>query len=242
MNDNHVPDRLDPEMIVIDAMTPGRQVFGEWLAATVADRTASQLPRWLTPISPQPHSLQHTRTRCRAALVASMAVAVCLIAAVTTLRPGGHQPPISSGTGHATTVAANPPGDIEPVVSGNGLACCGTAPAVGVMGPRSSRTVDGVQAITRFEAAYYEARDARMAREVVAIDAAVPHAAEIQAGIDSVPPGTTYCVQIRRLVAGQYLVELTEVRPGFAESKWRQRISTATDGNGKHVITSITAA
>ncbi|QBS41354.1 hypothetical protein DMB37_15695 [Nocardia sp. CS682] len=96
------------------------------------------------------------------------------------------------------------------------------------------------QAIVAFEHAYYVARDASEARAGVASDAAVPPREQLQAGIDSVPVGTTYCVRIRALVWGQHLVELTEVRPGEPETTWKQRISTA-EVDGHVVITSIGA-
>ncbi|MFE3317541.1 hypothetical protein [Nocardia sp. NPDC059195] len=128
----------------------------------------------------------------------------------------------------------------QPVVTGS-TADCGPGTieaAIATAGPRPLRPVTGVAAIAAFEAAYYHARDGGLAREVVAAQAAVSDASTIQAGIDSAPPGTTYCARIQILTSGLYSVEITETRPGAPPTVWRQRIST-TQLDWHSVITAI---
>ncbi|WP_156161880.1 hypothetical protein [Nocardia vulneris] len=138
---------------------------------------------------------------------------------------------------HETIPRPSPAAEESTVVSGNASGRCQPGLVLGAGGDRAEH---GHQAIVAFEHAYYIARDGRQARDVVASDAAVPGAEQIQVGIDSVPAGTTYCVRIHALVGGQYLVELTETRPREPETTWKQRISTA-EVNGRVVITSIAA-
>ena len=100
----------------------------------------------------------------------------------------------------------------------------------------------GPNAILWFEHAYYIARDARTAREVVSDDAAVSPVQRLQSGIDSVPAGTTYCVTIHSDTApGALLVDIDEARPSEPPQTWHQRITTTTR-DGRTVITAIAAA
>lgn len=100
----------------------------------------------------------------------------------------------------------------------------------------------GPDVILWFEHAYYIARDARTAREVVSDDAAVSPVQRLQSGIDSVPAGTTYCVTIHSDTApGALLVDIDEARPSEPPQTWHQRITTTTR-DGRTVITAIAAA
>ncbi|WP_378733336.1 hypothetical protein [Nocardia brasiliensis] len=120
-------------------------------------------------------------------------------------------------------------------MSGNSAGCA--HPTEG--GLTAAVTEPGARAIARFEAAYYLFRSGVRAREAVAASAAIPDAAQIQAGIDSIPAGTTYCAHISRLAGGLYGVEVHEFRPGEPENVWRQQMSTS-DSDGRTVVTSIT--
>ncbi|WP_306358577.1 MULTISPECIES: hypothetical protein [unclassified Nocardia] len=145
--------------------------------------------------------------------------------------------PASSGGPTATV-----PASARRVVSGNAPGCATTTPrgdlAAAVAGPDRLRATDGAHAITVFEAAYYLARSGERARQLVAASASIPEPAAIQAGIDSLPAGTTYCATITTLAAGLHEVEIREAHPGGVERLWRQQISTTTAAEGA-VITAI---
>ncbi|MDO3648454.1 hypothetical protein [Nocardia mangyaensis] len=101
-------------------------------------------------------------------------------------------------------------------------------------------TDSGIAAILAFQHAYYVARSGDEARTLVASNAALPSGAAIQAGIDTIPVGTTHCLEIAPGPAdGQYLVTITEFRPDAVPIVYNpQLVDTATVGT-KTLITSI---
>ncbi len=111
-----------------------------------------------------------------------------------------------------------------------------------VSGTGPGGTASGPDAILAFERAYYVQRSGFAARAVVADDAQVPPAAQIQRGIDKIPPGTRYCVQITKVPAldGQYEVLLTQELPTAQRSTFTQIITTQSAG-GRTLISAIAA-
>ncbi|WP_330232662.1 hypothetical protein OHA40_09340 [Nocardia sp. NBC_00508] len=114
-----------------------------------------------------------------------------------------------------------------------------------VSGTDPGGTGNGPDAILAFEYAYYAERSGYRARAVVAPDAAVAPADQIQRGINHVPVGTRYCVLITRAVnspAGQerWEVRLTQQLPGEETNTFTQFITTRT-GTDQTLITGITA-
>ncbi|MEU7629589.1 hypothetical protein AB0C34_06335 [Nocardia sp. NPDC049220] len=91
----------------------------------------------------------------------------------------------------------------------------------------------GPAAIFAFQHAYYVARSGGQARAAATATAAVPTADAIQQGIDSIPAGTTHCLAITPgAFAGQYVVVITEHRPGHDPLAYNpQIVTTTTDGN-----------
>ncbi|MGV9614232.1 hypothetical protein [Nocardia xishanensis] len=116
-----------------------------------------------------------------------------------------------------------------------------------VSGTGVGGTTDGPSAILAFERAYYVQRSGIAARAVVAADATVPPAEQIQRGIDQVPVGTRYCVQITRTASGagdgqsHWEVRLTQQYPDQLPKTFTQIITTKTV-TGRTVITDISMA
>ncbi|MEV6391884.1 hypothetical protein [Nocardia xishanensis] len=116
-----------------------------------------------------------------------------------------------------------------------------------VSGTGVGGTTDGPSAILAFERAYYVQRSGIAARAVVAADATVPPAEQIQRGIDQVPVGTRYCVQITRTATGagdsqsHWEVRLTQQYPDQLPKTFTQIITTKTV-TGRTVITGISMA
>lgn len=97
--------------------------------------------------------------------------------------------------------------------------------------PTACRTDPGDQksgagVIAAFEHAYYVTRSATAVRALTTPDTSLPSAEKIQAGIDTVPTGTTHCVRITPISAGIYSVALTEMRPGQPPARFPQTITT----------------
>ncbi|PXX59187.1 hypothetical protein DFR70_112104 [Nocardia tenerifensis] len=98
----------------------------------------------------------------------------------------------------------------------------------------------GPAAIFAFQHAYYVARSGDEARAATTPDAAVEPADAIQRGIDSVPAGTTYCVAITPgAFAGQYMVVVTENRPGRPPVTYNPQLVTTTKDDGRTLISAI---
>jgi hypothetical protein len=113
-----------------------------------------------------------------------------------------------------------------------------------VSGTGPGSTVDGPDAILAFHHGYYALRSASAARAVVTTDSQVPSAADIQAGIDSLPADTRYCVHVTPdpdTTAGQqrWRVELAQQYPGAPETSYRQSVTSRTE-SGRTLITAIT--
>ncbi|MGK8509148.1 hypothetical protein ACRS5S_14200 [Nocardia asiatica] len=114
-----------------------------------------------------------------------------------------------------------------------------------ISGTDPGGTGSGPDAIFAFEYAYYAERSGYRARAVVAPDAAVSPADQIQRGINQVPVGTRYCVQISRAGDGpdgqaRWEVRLTQQFPDEEPNTFTQFITTRT-GTDQTLITGITA-
>jgi hypothetical protein len=84
----------------------------------------------------------------------------------------------------------------------------------------------GPGVIAAFEYAYYITRSGAAVRALATSDTSLPPAETIQAGIDTVPTGTTHCVRITPITTDVYSVALAEMRPGQAPAQFPQTITT----------------
>ncbi|GEM29062.1 hypothetical protein NN3_00690 [Nocardia neocaledoniensis NBRC 108232] len=101
-------------------------------------------------------------------------------------------------------------------------------------------TTSAVSVIFAFQHAYYVERSATTAREFVTTDAKVPSAEEIQAGIDTVPAGTRYCVSIVPTAPARWQVHVREQHPDAApELLATLFFHTVTEPDGASKITAI---
>lgn len=96
----------------------------------------------------------------------------------------------------ARAPAATAPSATAPAAPGTDPYCAAERVGNTVQGNSAGGTDSGPGAIFGFQHAYYVARSGEQARTLVAADAAVPPAADIQRGIDGIPAGTTHCVRI----------------------------------------------
>lgn len=144
---------------------------------------------------------------------------------------GGDEP-------RAPTAAA--PSATVPAATGADPHCVPERIGNTVQGNEAGGTDSGPSAIFGFQHAYYVARSGEQARALVAGDAAVPPAADIQRGIDTIPEGTTYCVRIAPgAFVGQYTVTVTEYRPGAAPLGYNPQLVTTMRIGDQTLITGI---
>ncbi|MFI6166785.1 hypothetical protein ACIBCN_08350 [Nocardia sp. NPDC051052] len=136
--------------------------------------------------------------------------------------------------------AANNPARIGDPAASSGAQC--TAERVGnrIKGNDPGGFDSGPGAIFAFQHAYYVARSGEEARAATTPDASVEPADAIQRGIDAVPAGTTYCVAITPgAFAGQYMVVVTENRPGRTPVTYNPQLVTTTKDEGRTLISAI---
>jgi hypothetical protein len=199
-----------------------------------------------------PTSTSHSAPKAVARHTASATVAP---SAVATSAVAASPAPQSDGP----RSGAVPPPGVSPTSPSSSLlpgpnatpGCVNSAAAGVVIGTGAGGTDSGPDAILWFEHAYYVERSAARARQVVAQYATVAAADHLQHGIDSVPPGTTYCVHITPgppqtsdtlpSTARRWHVEITEQRPGEQSYIIDQTISTIASDDGTVLITDIVA-
>ncbi|GAA5078184.1 hypothetical protein [Nocardia iowensis] len=150
-------------------------------------------------------------------------------AAAFVLFGGDSEPPAASNTPTQIGAAASSPAPCPAERVGNRIK--GNDPGGFDSGPA---------AIFAFQHAYYVARSGDEARAATTPDAAVEPADAIQRGIDSIPAGTTYCVAITPgAFAGQYMVVVTENRPGRPPVTYNPQLVTTTQDGDRTLISAI---
>lgn len=132
--------------------------------------------------------------------------------------------PSAQASAPAAPAAQCPAERVGNRIQGNGVGGFDSGPAV----------------IFAFQHAYYVTRSGEQVRATTTADAAVQAADAIQRGIDSIPAGTTHCVAISPgAFAGQYLVVVTEHRPGQQPVTYNPQIVTTTKDGDRTLISAI---
>ncbi|WP_135235351.1 hypothetical protein [Nocardia sp. CS682] len=151
--------------------------------------------------------------------------------------------PARGTTGIATTTTTTVPAQPAAIAT---QGCEQKRTADSVSGTDPGGTANGPDAILAFEYAYYVERSGYRARAVVADNAIVSPAEQIQRGINQIPVGTRYCVQITRTRDGDdglahWEVKLTQQYPGEQPKTFTQLITTRTIAS-RTLITAIASA
>ncbi|GAA4825262.1 hypothetical protein [Tomitella cavernea] len=179
-----------------------------------AEQSAAERPRrtvrvpWRRP----------PRRLLTAVVVAALTVVACVYA-VGAL--------IGSGDSNSAVAASSPAGQAG---LGGGA---GADPAAAGCAAPAGDVRSGVGVIRALEHAYYVARDGAAVRALIADGTPAAGPAEtIQAGIDTIPPGTTYCLAESQVSPTLYAVSVTEHRPGGDTVDYEQtfQVRKAPDG------------
>lgn len=179
---------------------------------------------------------QARRRRTIGVLVAAVLLLAAAAAVVLYLLAPGAPRSASSDDGAALRFIA------EGAETGAGTNRCATERSDTVVrGAEPGNTSSGPDVIMRFQYAYYKERSGVAARSVVAPDARVSSAERIQAGIDSVAPGTEYCLRIVTVAADRYSVDVTEYGPNGAPATYSKQTVTTAVIDGRTLIMGITA-
>ncbi|MFC1473152.1 hypothetical protein [Rhodococcus qingshengii] len=198
-------------------------------AATTAP-THANAPK--SPTSPREKNSRAIRTRCVAPLIVVVALpgwfALRLLSGDDESTPE-RIPQATSTLEPAPTLDTSPAALApEPAAETDPTACRNDA------GDQKS----GPGVIASFEYAYYVTRSGAAVRALTTTDTSLPSAENIQAGIHTVPAGTTHCVRITPITNGIYSVALTEMRPGQPPTQFPQTI-TAKALDGRWFVDSI---
>ncbi|MEU6581454.1 hypothetical protein [Nocardia sp. NPDC046763] len=105
-------------------------------------------------------------------------------------------------------------------------------------GPGSTKS--GPDAILALQNRYYVDRSGKAVRAMFAPDAPTPTVDQIQAGIDTIPVGTTYCVQIMPgPFDGQHIMVVTEQHPDATKRTWSPQLVITTKIGDATLISAI---
>ncbi|MFD4406636.1 hypothetical protein ACFWPH_28135 [Nocardia sp. NPDC058499] len=187
------------------------------------------------PAAPGPIRVRPVR-RGRGVLVGA-AVAGLVAAGSLAVTTGGSEDGDSDSAG-VTLVPATSAPTLRSVAPTTAPRCPTRIEGDTVTGAGRGGTGSGPEAILAFENAYYIERSGAAARTFTTAEASVPVAEVIQAGIDSVPAGTTHCVRISPAGPDTWAVDLSEYRPGEGPQLYLQTITT-TRRDDKVLITGI---
>ncbi|MEU6586292.1 serine/threonine-protein kinase [Nocardia sp. NPDC046763] len=253
-----LPAALDPVLARAMAKNPrARFATCTELSVAVSEAIAGARPR--TPAPPPrethshkaiPPSRQWTRSRTLLVFLAVALLAGAAAAAVGILTTLADSSPHSAAGASTSSTAAVPtrrsmsavPTSISTSAGAAADGCQSRRTPDGVTGTDPGGIASGPDAVLAFEYAYYVLRSGSVAREFVAEDAAnVADAAKIQSGIDSLPVGTRYCVQVSRIAAADddhWAVKVAQQRPGELQDVFTQTVTTRTVGS-RTLITSI---
>ncbi len=139
-------------------------------------------------------------------------------------QPTGPAPSAQATASAATPITECPAERVGNRIQGNGAGGFDSGPAV----------------IFAFQYAYYVLRSGEQVRTTTTADAAVQSADAIQRGIDTIPAGTTHCVAITPgAFAGQYVVVVTEHRPGQPAVTYNPQLVTTTKDGSRTLISAI---
>ena len=213
---------------------------------SLIDRSGSNPgPRLRNPRPRRPNNRRADKT-VAALIMVGLAVVVVSIVLTVIHTTRDRTPSTVSATTAAQGVAARPvaplpsspapnnpapsspaPGGQSATFAADGCEQRRTADVVSGTDPGGTR--NGPDAILAFQRAYYVQRSGFAARAVVADDANVPPPEQIQRGINQVPVGTRYCVQVTRAgQEGQWEVRLTQQEPGAQPRAFTQVVTTHT--------------
>lgn len=198
-----------------DARGPLIQSAGyvDWLPARRPDPDATTVDLTAAPASTK----KPPTTRRRIGVVVGAGLVLAVIGAALWWTTG-HDDEAPTG---AVTVSPSPAS--PPVVADW---CEPARDGARVRGNSRGSTSSATEAIFALEYAYYVLRDATTIRALLAPDGRFGTDAEIQNGIDTVPLGTTHCVEAAPAGPDRWTVTLTERRPGGRTLTHHQTITT----------------
>jgi hypothetical protein len=159
------------------------------------------------------------------ALIASAVVVVLGAAgggavAVARMDGGAPQPSVAAAPPTSQTAAA------QPIADAPHSWCADLSDGFTLVTPDDGDA--DLAVIAQFEDAYYVGRSGEQARALGSVDAIMGTAQQIQEGIDTLPPGTDYCVVAAPAQPGEPTpVDVYERRPDGQSQTYKQKIAVS---------------
>ncbi|MFD6058243.1 hypothetical protein [Rhodococcus wratislaviensis] len=222
-------DTLGPALTATPLSTSGRR-------ATIVSPSAPTDPSARTQLLPPPKSEKpgQRRVSTKTAIGAVVVLAVAGTVGWTALRvdePEKPTPAAPEAAEQPETVTPTPETNFDPAES---LSATPRGDENQCHSDRGDqKTAAGV--IAAFEHAYYVLRSGQAVRALTTPGSPLPTADKIQAGIDTVPLGTNYCLRTIETNDNHYTLVLTEMRPGEPATQFTQTITT-THVDGRWLI------
>ncbi|AYF76241.1 hypothetical protein D7D52_23130 [Nocardia yunnanensis] len=171
-------------------------------------------------------------------------LAVTAAIAVQIAKVSGDSAPAKPGVATpqaAPHTSAPPPATTEPAAAGLPAGLCPNEVKDGtVRGNGPGSTKSGTDVILALQNRYYVDRSGTAVRAMFAPDATAPSVEQIQAGIDSIPAGTTYCVQIMPgPFDGQHVMVVSEQHPDASKRTWSPQLVITTQVGDATLISAI---
>ncbi|WP_051179908.1 hypothetical protein [Nocardia concava] len=177
------------------------------------------------------------------AVTAAVAVQIAkLTGDSTSAKPGLATPPAATPPAVAPAVTTPPTASAfdQPAAAVPAGLCPNETKGGNVRGNGPGSTKSGPDVILALQNRYYVDRSGKAVREMFAPDAAAPTIEQIQAGIDSIPAGTTYCVQIMPgPFDGQHVMVVTEQHPDATKRTWAPQLVLTTKIGDATLISAI---
>lgn len=165
-------------------------------------------------------------------------LALTAAVAVQFAKATGPEPDRTVATPEAAPVTVT---SMQPAASGAPDLCPNEAVGTHVRGNGPGSTHSGPDVILALQNRYYTERNGQRVREMFVPDSpTTPTAEAIQAGIDSIPPGTTYCVQIMPgPFASQHVMVVTETHPDKSRKVWPAQLVLTTAIGDRTLVSAV---
>ncbi|MFE4457967.1 hypothetical protein ACFROC_11485 [Nocardia tengchongensis] len=202
-------------------------------------RPARSVPRFRLPAS-GPRGWAVPALGVLAAVVVTAAIVVQIAKVSEGDDPRAKAAATTSAPAPAASVPATTPATDQPAGGLPAGLCPNEAKGGTVRGNGPGSTKSGPDAILALQNRYYVDRSGKAVREMYAPDAPAPTVEQIQAGIDSIPVGTTYCVQIMPgPFDGQHIMVVTEQHPDATKRTWAPQLVITTRFGGATLISAL---
>lgn len=166
---------------------------------------------------------------------------LAITAAVAVQFAKATEPDTTAQQGMPTVPAASTTTTVQPVAAASPDLCPNETIGTNVRGNGPGSTRSSTDVILAVQNRYYVERNGQRVREMFVPDSpTTPTAEAVQAGIDSIPAGTTYCVQIMPgPFVGQHIMVVTETHLDKTHRIWPAQLVITTAIGDRTLVSAV---